>query len=546
MPNILEASAPMISIVVLAWNGERFLETCLAAIVAQDYASTEVIVVDNASTDKSVDLVRSQFPAIKLITNATNLGYSAGNNVGIRASKGDIVVLLNQDTQVQPGWLAAIAESFEAPATGIVGCKALYPDGRTLQHAGGRVRAGDAFTHHIGQGEIDQGQYDEPGEDLDFVTGASLAIHRRVLDRIGLLDEGFYPAFFEDVDYCQRARRAGFRILFQPQAALIHHETTSLPQESFRFVGAWQRNRLRYILRHQGVAEINSDFAAAEEAAIEQGTWLDDILARARAYWDNLVELPFIVSQRAADDTLGPPLSAEQALALTTTLHDLRLQARQRVNELVIAAAHQPPDEPQTPPPSAPHQSPSPARGPMPPLAVSAQALRTMNDELEPLRRLPEHRFTSDLPGLGPLVARFRELWLSVAARWYVFPLIEQQSKLNAGTARMIDQVASELENTCQELETMRDELGLVSQELDATQRATAALRQDLAGLRREVQALRGTVDRQHWLSANDDTVMAAAIQRLSAHLEALYPDGEPSPRPSHSPSLDSLPGENE
>lgn len=268
-----------ISVVVLVWDGAQFLDACLSALLQQD-SHAEIIVVDNASTDNSVSIVQRFIPRVCLIRNGYNLGYAAGNNIGIRAAHGDIVVLLNQDTVVQPGWLRAIADTFNDPSIGVVGCKALYPDGRGLQHAGGIVQPEDALTRHIGKGEQDHGQYDTL-TDSDFVTGAACGIRRKVLERLGGLDERFYPAFYEEVDYCYRARRAGFRVVYQPRAILYHYETTSLPAESNARISAYHRNRIRFILRHWDAKEL-AKFFTAERQGIETSGLLDDMVAYRR------------------------------------------------------------------------------------------------------------------------------------------------------------------------------------------------------------------------------------------------------------------------
>lgn len=467
-----------ISIVVLVWNGERFVEPCLSAVLAQDYEDKEVIVVDNASTDGSVDLIRSGFPGLRLILNEVNLGYATGNNVGIAATTGDVVVLLNQDTEVRPDWLAAIAETFRDPTVGVVGCKALYPDGRTIQHAGVVVRAGDAFTSHIGQGEIDQGQYDQPGP-VSYVTGASLAIHRRVLDRLGGLDEGFGPAFYEDLDYCDQVRRAGFQVVYQPQAVLVHHETTSLPENSYPRVAAWHRNRVHYILRQWPAGEITGAFAQAESKAIDSSQWLDDAVARARSYWDNLVALPFVAGQREQRDTLGTGLTAQQTLHVAETLQTLRLGAMEQ-GDVLIAAADRDID--------------LACRDIGFQTLVGPGRLRELGESMNTLHMLPEHRFASSIPVLGPLVARFRELWLSVAARWYVFPVIQQQSTLNAQIIRSFGETANQLES----------------------------VQSQFRDLRHRYEILRDRMDKQYGLASADDASVAAALRTIAARLTDL------------------------
>lgn len=126
----------MISAIVLSWNGKKYIADCLDALLAQDYAHLELLVVDNGSTDGTPELVAEQYPLVTLIRNGRNLGFAPGNNIGLRAATGDLLVLLNQDTRVQPGCLAALAATFADPSIGVAGCKLLYPDG-TIQHAGG-------------------------------------------------------------------------------------------------------------------------------------------------------------------------------------------------------------------------------------------------------------------------------------------------------------------------------------------------------------------------------------------------------------------------
>lgn len=479
-----------ISIVVLVWNGEPFVEDCLSAVLAQDYEDKEVIVVDNASTDGSVDLIRSGFPGLRLILNEVNLGYAAGNNVGIAATTGSVVVLLNQDTEVRPGWLSAIATTFRDPTVGVVGCKALYPDGRTIQHAGVVVRAGDAFTAHIGQGEADRGQHDQP-RSVSYVTGAALAIHRRVLDRLGGFDEGFSPAFYEDLDYCDQARRAGFQVVYQPQAVLVHHETTSLPERSYPRLAAFHRNRVQYILRHWAAGAITGAFVQAEIEAIDSTQWLDDALARARGYWDNLVALPFVAAQREQKDTLGTGLTTQQILHVAETLQSLRLRAMARLDILIAVADRDISLGPRE------HEL---------QILVAPSRLRELGESMDTLRNLPEYRFTSGIPVLGPLIARFREMWLSVAARWYVFPIIQRQSILNERIMRSFGETANQLDAVRHELEWVQGQF---------------------RDLRHRHEILRDKVEKQHGLASADDASVAAALRTIAArltHLENVIP----------------------
>lgn len=424
-----------ISVVVLVWNGAQFLDACLRALLQQDL-NPEIIVVDNASTDDSVLIIQKFVPRVRVIRNDHNLGYAAGNNIGIRAASGEIVVLLNQDTVVQSGWLRAIAETFDDPAIGIVGCKALYPDGRGIQHAGGIVQPGDALTRHMGWGEQDHGQYGQL-RDVDYVTGAAFAIHRQVLERLRGLDEKFYPAFYEEVDYCYRARRGGFRVVYQPRAVLDHYETTSLPAKNHTRILAYHRNRVRFILRHWNTQELE-EFFVAERKTIETSGLIDDMVAYARAYWDNLLAYPIIASQRQRDATLGAPLTRGASRRVIEMLQSLRQQAHQRIAALIMrqsALAQQKVSAPEY----------LPVREGALPETIDIAGLYTHIEDLESQTVLNLPRLKSKVPVCGPLIDAFRSSWTSLVLRHYLEPLLRQQSVFNE---RMFRAVATLMQAT--------------------------------------------------------------------------------------------------
>jgi GT2 family glycosyltransferase len=426
------ARQPSIAVIVLVWNGADYLDACLTALLSQKYDPLRVIVVDNDSTDRSVEIARRYLPRIRLVQTGYNYGFAGGINAGLAETDAEIVVLLNQDTEVQPGWLQAVAATYADHADmGIVGCKLYYPRSRTLQHAGGWVRRPDAFSYHIGQDEEDSGQYDTL-LDAEYVTGAAFAIHRRVLNVLGGLDDRYFPAFYEEIDYCYRARRSGFRVVYQPQAVVYHHETTSLPIQSYRRVLAFHRNRIRFVLRNWDMPDLNA-FVLAEREATAATLWLEDVAARARAYWLNLANLPEIAQARRAADNLAGPLADGDLRRLIDALEGLRSQAQDRVVALVEADL-----DPVADPPAPP----TPAKPMVPgweieqnPLWVTTDATREVHrmlDRIAAAQTLREHEFHSDLPLIGGLVARLRSMALSVATRWYVRPVLHQQSQLNA------------------------------------------------------------------------------------------------------------------
>lgn len=455
---------PLVSVIVLAWNGQTYLEPCLTALLAQDYTPCQVIVVDNGSQDRSVEIAQRFAPRLELVRNRTNLGFAGGVNVGIRHATGEIIVLLNQDTEVQPGWLHALVDAFAQDSTvGIVGSKALYPNGR-VQHAGGYIRPGDAFAFHVGRNEEDDGQAGVPG-DVEYVTGTSFALHRRVLEAIGGLDEGFYPAYYEEIDYCYRARRAGFRIVYQPKSLLVHHESTSLPAESYALISAFHRNRVRFVLRHWTGEELAS-FVEAEKRATAETKSIDDAVARGRAYWRNLVQLRQHARARQSRSDLGAPLPESDIRWLATQLENLEERAYRRIRELLLddfapADERAPEQNPERREPGAPETS----------LPLDLDSYETLLQQLGENAPLREHRFRSRIPVLGPLIAGFRSLWLSVAARGYILPVLHQQSHFNAQVVHALQHLNV---NADQERRLLAAESHL--RDLDRTVRHQAAL----------------------------------------------------------------------
>jgi GT2 family glycosyltransferase len=271
-----------VSVVVLSWNGEDYLKDCLASVLSQTVVGLEVILVDNASADNSVALTRREFPTVRIVQNDRNLGVAAGMNIGLEASLGDIVVLLNQDTVVDKDWLAALVECMSSDQeVAIAGCKIVYPDGKTLQHVGAS----------LSYRELDDDQYAEISE-ADYVTGAAMAIRKATLREIGFFDEGFSPAYFEDVDLCFRARYSDHRVVCVPQARVIHHEATSVRLGSYRHHYYVHKNRVRFLLKHYAARQLLDDFVPAEMARLRESLPWVEVHALRRAYLDNLLALP--------------------------------------------------------------------------------------------------------------------------------------------------------------------------------------------------------------------------------------------------------------
>jgi GT2 family glycosyltransferase len=335
-----------IAVLVLTWNATDVALACLHALAQQERPPAYTLVVDNGSVDETVAQIRAAFPQLHLVQNRTNLGFAQGMNVGLTTLRQigkppDVVVLLNQDTVVAPDWLAALFAPFTAdPHLGAAGCKIRYPDG-TLQHAGMTLEWPRAVVHHIGTHEPDTGQYDEM-QPYDAVTGAALALRMSALDKVGLFDPGYSPAYYEDADLCWRLRHSGYQVAYVPAAVLTHHESLSLRNPLTRSQ-YYNRGRLRYVLKTYAAADIVGPFADAEQAFIREHLHPAEARALRWAYIETLLHLPDILKTRAA---LHPPLAPEMRqqieAALTAckqTLTDTLTQRAQRgIDELVIYA----------------------------------------------------------------------------------------------------------------------------------------------------------------------------------------------------------------
>jgi GT2 family glycosyltransferase len=212
---------PHISVIIPNWNGAKHLPTCLDSLHAQTHPEVEVIVVDNASTDGSQSLLAQRYPSVRLIPLSDNRGFTGACNAGLQAAAGEILVLLNNDTETDPGWLAAVASAFERyPQAGAVASKMLLYDQRDIFHTAGDFYRLDGIPGNRGVWERDVGQYD--CEDYVFsACGGSAAYRRAMLTQIGLLDDAFFFSC-EDLDLGWRAQLAGWRCIYAPGAVVYH------------------------------------------------------------------------------------------------------------------------------------------------------------------------------------------------------------------------------------------------------------------------------------------------------------------------------------
>jgi GT2 family glycosyltransferase len=216
------SATPSVSVIVPNWNGLDFLDRCLRSLRGQTLSPSEVIVVDNGSTDGSTEFVERAYPEVVVLAQSRNLGFAGGVNAGIKAASGDLVALLNNDAEADPDWLRHLVGRMAAvgPEVGVVTSKIVAFDTGTIDSTGDFV---DTYGRAVprGRGEPDDGRYDQAVDVFSGSGGASL-YRRAMLDRVGLFDEDFF-AYYEDVDLGFRARLAGYRAVFEPAAVVRHH-----------------------------------------------------------------------------------------------------------------------------------------------------------------------------------------------------------------------------------------------------------------------------------------------------------------------------------
>ena len=212
---------PTISIIIPHLNGKQHLDDCLSSLRAQTYRDFEVLLVDNGSTDGSQAYVRANFPDVRLLELGQNQGFTGACNAGREAAKGEIIILLNNDTEADPNWLQEVSQAFaQRPEVGSVASKMLLFDQRDHFHTAGDFYGLMVFRAIAAFGRRMQGQYDQ----VEYVFGAcggAAAYRRAMLEEIGFLDDDFYFSC-EDVDLAFRANLAGWRTLYAPTAVVYH------------------------------------------------------------------------------------------------------------------------------------------------------------------------------------------------------------------------------------------------------------------------------------------------------------------------------------
>jgi O-antigen biosynthesis protein len=363
---------PSVSLIVVAYGHAAQLPATLGALERLTYPADrrEILLVENG--DGSSAAVARSFHGVRVLEPGRNLGFAGGCNLAVAHSSGAIVALINPDLEPEPQFLQPLVAALDDERVGVAGARLLYPDRRTIQHAGGYLESPLLLAQHYGYGETDRGQHDTTRE-VEFVTGAALAVRRATWDAIGGMDEAFYPAYYEDADLCLRIRQRGCVVRYEPAATAIHQEAAALGRQSFAYHRLYHHNRLRLLFKH-----FPDDWLLRH--------WLPAELAHLR---------------RSAHDAEIAALQAAYLDWQTAFLHGVATSA--------------PLDDP--------------------PSDVSSQLseLEWTLQQVSAKRTIAPLPFRSRLP----LVARLRTLWNRIATETYLRPLIQQQNDYNAALAEL-------------------------------------------------------------------------------------------------------------
>ena len=262
-------SSPQVSVILVNYNGRRnlgkLLKSCLASAFETDYPSFEVLFVDNASTDDSVEFVKKEFgqnPKLRIIQNERNLGFAEGNNVGIKTAKGDYIALLNCDAKADPQWLKELVKALQSPEIGAAQSKLLLMDDPSLMDcAGGFV---DYYGyHHFEVGYKRRSEEYNRVYEVFYAKGAGMIVKKDVVKSAGAFDSKMFM-YFEETDLCWRIRLNGYKIVFVPTSIVYHAagSVASVLQENNRLYFS-TRNHLLTVLKNYDDSNLSKAVAVS-------------------------------------------------------------------------------------------------------------------------------------------------------------------------------------------------------------------------------------------------------------------------------------------
>ena len=303
-----------LSIIIVSWNTRDLLAQCLKTVSTEierlQPLSVETVVVDNVSTDDSVEMIKTEFPWVRLIANQENLGFAGANNQAIRQSTGRYILLLNPDTEIKPGAIEALIHSLDTqPTIGAVGPHTLNSDGSlqtscyptpTVSRELWRLFHLDRF-HPYGAYQMATWDLEKPRQ-VDALLGACILLRRSVLEKIGLMDEGYFM-YSEEIDLCHRIQRGGWSLYWVPQAKIIHYGGQSTGQVADKMFLRLYQSKLMFIRKHYGqlaawlykcvlFSATTARLLSSPVAWLEQAPKRQRHLTLANQYWQLVKALP--------------------------------------------------------------------------------------------------------------------------------------------------------------------------------------------------------------------------------------------------------------
>ncbi|AFS83511.1 glycosyltransferase family 2 protein [Candidatus Nitrosopumilus sediminis] len=235
---------PFVSIIIVNWNAKNYLKGCIDSLLSQSFTDQEIILVDNASSDDSVDFVKKNYPQVKIIQNTENVGFAEGNNIGIKNSSGKIVALFNPDAVAEKDWLHILVNVVQdKPNIAAVTGKMYYLGDKYGKDA---VFCTWSKIDHLSANPTNFHD-DEPVSKVDYLSGAAMLVRRDVLDKIGLMDKDYF-LYFEETDLCARMIRAGYDLMYIP-SAIVWHAVSPLSNSENK-VYYMERSRIRFALKN--------------------------------------------------------------------------------------------------------------------------------------------------------------------------------------------------------------------------------------------------------------------------------------------------------
>lgn len=251
----MSAERPLVTIITINFNQLQHTLDLLKSLRKVTYPNFETIVVDNCSKVNPLTDIKNQYPEVKVIVSNENLGFAGGNNLGIREAKGEYILFLNNDTEVDPDFLQPMVELFEKnPSAGAASSKIIYYNSdNIIQYAGSTcLNPLTGRNKRIGYMERDMGQHDTLRE-TDLAHGCAMMVPRRVIDKVGMMPELFF-LYYEEIDWCETIKRGGYKIFYVPKSKVFHKESMSVGKNSTLKTYYMTRNRLLFMRRNSSGA----------------------------------------------------------------------------------------------------------------------------------------------------------------------------------------------------------------------------------------------------------------------------------------------------